>query len=131
MIYHDQIPLNEALKLIRLNVFYRKFFYLKYVEKNKLYDLIDIINVCGGEIIEPDESIDFAIKKIFVVCSFNVYEKERNIILNESKKNSNFILVSEKFVLDCFYFMCDLSDESENYEYNPEIYYKNMKLFFK
>ena len=81
MVYHEQISLNDAIILIRLNALNGKFFYLKYVDKNKLNVLIDIINVCGGKIIEPDESIEFAIKKIFVVCSFDVYEKDRDIII--------------------------------------------------
>ena len=81
MVYHEQISLNDAIILIRLNALNGKFFYLKYVDKNKLNVLIDIINVWGGKIIEPDESIEFAIKKIFVVCSFDVYEKDRDIII--------------------------------------------------
>ena len=130
MVYHDKIPLNETLLLIRLNVLYKKYFYLKYVNKQRINILSGIINICGGEIIEPDESIEFKIKKkIFLVCSFEIYEKERNNILNEVNENSNYLLVNEKFVLDCYYFMTDLADEYQNKEYNPEICYQESKAF--
>ena len=130
MVYHDKIPLNETLMLIRLNVLYKKYFYLKYVNKQRISILSGIINICGGEIIEPDESIEFKIKKkIFLVCSFEIYEKERNNILNEVNENSNYLLVNEKFVLDCYYFMTDLADEYQNEEYNPEICYQESKAF--
>ena len=130
MVYHDKIPLNETLLLIRLNVLYKKYFYLKYVNKQRIRILSGIINICGGEIIEPDESIEFKIKKkIFLVCSFEIYEKERNNILNEVNENSNYLLVNEKFVLDCYYFMTDLADEYQNEEYNPEICYQESKAF--
>ena len=130
MVYHDKIPLNETLLLIRLNVLYKKYFYLKYVNKQRISILSGIINICGGEIIEPDESIEFKIKKkIFLVCSFEIYEKERNNILNEVNENSNYLLVNEKFVLDCYYFMTDLADEYQNEEYNPEICYQESKAF--
>ena len=118
MVYHDKIPLNETLLLIRLNVLYKKYFYLKYVNKQRISILSGIINICGGEIIEPDESIEFKIKKkIFLVCSFEIYEKERNNILNEVNENSNYLLVNEKFVLDCYYFMTDLEDSYTDKEY--------------
>ena len=130
MVYHDKIPLNETLLLIRLNILYKKYFYLKYVNKQRISILSGIINICGGEIIEPDESIEFKIKKkIFLVCSFEIYEKERNNILNEVNENSNYLLVNEKFVLDCYYFMTDLADEYQNEEYNPEICYQESKAF--
>ena len=99
MLYHDKVPLCEALMLIRLNIFYKKYFYLKYVNKQRIRILSGIINICGGEIIEPDESIEFKIKKkIFLVCSFEIYKNQRNIILIEINKNSNFLFINEKFV---------------------------------
>ena len=125
MVYHDEIPISEAIMLIRLNVLYKKYFYLKYINKDNIDILSHIIKICGGEIIEPDESIEFAMKKKFLVCSFDVYEKERKIILEEKK--DNYLLVNEKFILDCYYFMTDLEDEYENKEYDPESCYQESK----
>ena len=132
-IYHDNVPLYEAIKLIRFNTLYGKFFYLKYVINSRKKILCDIIKVCGGEIIEPDDddSINFKMKKIFLVCSVNKYENERNNIINEVSNNENYILVNEKFILDCYYFMTDLGNNCTNDEYNPESCLKTMNLFFK
>ena len=49
--------------------------------------------------------------------------------MNEVNENSNYLLVNEKFVLDCYYFMTDLADEYQNEEYNPEICYQESKAF--
>ena len=77
----------------------------------------DIIKVCGGEIIEPDDSINCKMKNIYLVCSMNNYEKERRNIRNERKINPNYILVNEKFILDSYYFMTDLGDSYKDKEY--------------
>ena len=128
MVYHDNISIYEILMLIRLNIFYKKYFYLKYINKKNIEMLSEVIRICGGEIIEPDESIEFVMKKkIFLVCSFDVYEKQRNFILEEAK--DKYLLVNDKFILDSFYFITDLGDEYNNSEYNPEICYQKAKTF--
>ena len=131
MLYNDNIPVYESIKLIRLNALYGKYFYLKYVENVKKDDLIKIIQICGGEIIEPDDSIEFKMKKIYLVCSYGIYEKERNSIRYEVKNNPNYILVNEKFVLDSYYFMSDLGNENLDDDYDPERFYKIGKIIFK
>ena len=131
-VYHDNVPIYEAIKLIRFNALYGKFFYLKYVINSRKKILCDIIKVCGGEIIEPDDdSINFKMKKIFLVCSMSKYENERNNIINEVSNNNNYILINEKFILDCYYFMTDLGNDCSNDEYNPESCLKFTNLFFK
>ena len=130
MLYHDNVPISESIKLIRLNVFYGKYFHLKFVDKSKVGVLSNIIKTCGGEIVEPDESLNSKMKKIFMVCSFNIYENEKNKIQDEAKDN-NCILVNEKFVLDCFYFMTFIETEFHDGEYEPKFCDDFKGLFFK
>ena len=52
MVYYDEIPIPETLMLIRLNIFYKKYFYLKYINKDNIDILSHIIKICGGEIID-------------------------------------------------------------------------------
>ena len=131
MIFHDKVPLSEAIKLIRLNIFYEKHFYLKYVSSEGKNILSNIIQICGGEIVEPDDSISYKMSNIYLVCSMNIYEKERNTILNEVQNNKKFIIVNEKFILNCYYFMTDLELDCHDEEYDPEYCYNYCNLFFK
>ena len=122
LMYHNNVPINEAIKLIRLNSLNGKSFYLKYLNEEQKLVLSDIIRVCGGEIIyNQDDSIDFKIKTIFMVCSMECYEHERNSILEELDKNKKYILINEKFILDSYFFMTDLGSRYKDNEYNPEI----------
>ena len=130
MRYHDEIPIFECIKLIRLNVFYGKYFYLKFVEKTNVEILTQIIRTCGGEIIEPDECLISKMKKIFMVCSFDIYENDKDIIQNEAQSN-DCVLVNEKFVLDCFYFMTFIEIDYLDGEYEPHYCNEFKELFFK
>ena len=130
MLYHDKVPISESIKLIRLNVFYGKYFYLKYVDKAKIAVLFNIIKTCGGEIVEPDESLSSKMKKIIMVCSFNIYENEKIKIQKEAKDN-NCVVVNEKFVLDCFYFMTFIEADYLDGEYEPKFCDEYKGLFFK
>jgi len=124
LMYHNGIPTFDAIKLIRLNALYGKYFYLKYLDDEQKTILSDIIKVCGGEIIlAPDDSIDYAMKTIFLVCSMDKYVKERNGIQEELNRNKKYILINEKFILDSYYFMTDLGDSYKDNEYNPEYCY--------
>ena len=129
--YYDKVPIYDAIKLIRLNIFYNKYFFLKYLTINQKIILSDIINICGGKVIEPNESIKYKMKKIFLVTSLDFYEKERKNIINEINNNNNYILVSEKYVLDCYYLMTDLDADYLSDEYNPESRLKKMNTYFK
>ena len=129
--YYDKVPIYDAIKLIRLNIFYNKYFFLKYLTINQKIILSDIINICGGKVIEPNESIKYKMKKIFLVTSLDFYEKERKNIINEINNNNNYILVSEKYVLDCYYLMTDLDADYLSDEYNPESRLKKMNKYFK
>ena len=124
LIYHNEVPLFDAIKLLRLNSLNGKCFYLKYLNPLQKNILTDIIVVCGGEIInEPDESISIMMKKIFLVCSMEYFDKNNWEIEEELKKHSNFILVNEKFVLDSYYFMTDLENGYMDSEYCPKLCY--------
>ena len=104
-------------------------------EKEKEEDEFDGMMIGGGEIIEPDDSINCKMKNIYLVCSMNNYEKERRNIRNERKINPNYILVNEKFILDSYYFMTGLEVDNliniEYSEYSPEYCYKLGNEFFK
>ena len=121
LVHHNNVPICEAIKLIRLNTLNGKSFYLKYLDEEQKIILSDIIKVCGGEIIyNQDDSIDFMMKTIFLVCSMEYYAHERNSILEELNKNKKFILINEKFILDSYYFMTDMGNRYKDNEYNPE-----------
>ena len=120
MLYYDNVPLNESIKLIRLNIFYEKYFYLKYVSKERIKILSDIIQVCGGEIVEPDESISYKMTSVYLVCSMNIYEKEKDNISNEKAKNTKYRIVNEKFILNSYYYMTNLEDDYHDGEYDPD-----------
>ena len=121
LVYHNEVPIFDAIKLIRLNTLNGKSFYLKYLNENQKIILSDIIKVCGGEIIyKPDDSIDFLIKTIFLVFSMENYVNERNSIQEELNKNKKYILINEKYILDSYYFMTDLGNCYKDNEYNPE-----------
>ena len=130
MIFHDKVPLSEVIKLIRLNIFYEKYFYLKYVSNEGKNILSNIIQICGGKIVEPDESISYKMSSIYLVCSMNIFEKEMDTILNEGKNNKKYIIVNEKFILNSYYFMTDLEYDFKDNEYDPEYCYNYCKLFF-
>lgn len=122
LIFRNNVHLFDAIKLIRLNALNGKSFYLKYLNEQQKNVLADIIKVCGGEIyvFDPDDSINLRIRKIFLVCSMENYEKERNGIQEEIKKNPHYILINEKYILDSYYFMTDLEDHYKDDEYCPE-----------
>ena len=121
MIYHCNVPIFEAIKLVRLNSLYGKSFYLKYLNDQQKNVLSNIIKVCGGEIIEnPDDCIDFMIKTVFLVCSMEYYVNEGNSIQEELNKNKKYILINEKYILDSYYFMTDLGNSYIDDEYNPK-----------
>ena len=120
MLYYDNVPLNESIKLIRLNIFYEKYFYLKYVSKERIKILSDIIEICGGEIVEPDESISYKMTSVYLVCSMNIYEKEKDNISNEKAKNTKYRIVNEKFILNSYYYMTNLEDDYHDGEYDPD-----------
>ena len=131
LLIHDDIPVCDSIKIIRLNIFYGKYFFLKYIFGDKKKILANIIKICGGEIIEPDESITYMMKKIYLVCSSESYDNNRDNIKNEVIKNKNFVLVNEKYILDCYFFMTDLGTEPLGNEYDPESFYRIGKFFFK
>ena len=119
LIYHDKVPLSETLKLIRLNIFYEKSFCLRYVsnEDEGKNILSNIIQICGGNIVEPDESISYKMSSIYFVCSMKIYEKEKKTIENERKNGR--VIVNEKYILNCYYFMTDLELDCYSKEYDP------------
>ena len=125
LVFHNDIDISAAIKLVRLNALNGKIFYLKFLNDEQKSILRDIIKVCGGELYYPpigeEESIIDLTKKIFLVVSkreFTLFEKE---IKKEINMHKNYILINEKFILDSYYFMTDLGDSYTDKEYTDFI----------
>ena len=121
LVFHNDLEIKNAIKLVRLNALNGKKFLLKYLETEQKNCLIEMIKVCGGEIYEPsfanEEFILNVTQKIFLVVSQGVYTQKKNEIKQDLKDHGNYILINEKFILDSYYFMTDLEDSYKDEEY--------------
>ena len=121
LVFHNDLEISNAIKLVRLNALNGKCFNLKYLNSEQKSILKDIIIVCGGDIYEPsignEESILDLTKKIFLVVPKREYHYFKDEIKLELKKHPNFIMIDEKFILDSYYFMTDLEDRYKDKEY--------------
>ena len=120
LVFHNDVCISEAIKLVRLNALNGKAFLLKYLTDEQKSILKDIIKVCGGEVCndENNDSITFKTKKIFLVASKKQFELMKNIILSECNRHPNYILINERFILDSYYFMTDLGENYRDNEYS-------------
>ena len=120
LVFHNDVCISEAIKLVRLNALNGKCFYLKYLTEEQASILRDIIKICGGDVYEDnnDDCITYKTKKIFLVASKRQYELMKSKILSDCKKHSNYILINEKFILDSYYFMTDLGESYRDNEYS-------------
>ena len=77
LLFNYNISISEILKLIRYNIFFEIYFNLKFYkgEGEGKYILKDIIENCGGEIIEENKNniSNNNNKKIFYVCKKEDY----------------------------------------------------------
>lgn len=121
LVFHNDLEISDAIKLVRLNALNGKQFYLKFLNDEQKNILRDIIGVCGGEIYYPpigdEESIIDLTKKIFLVVSKREYTLREKEIYGEIDKHKNFVLINEKFILDSYYFMTDLGESYKDKEY--------------
>lgn len=121
LVFHNDLEISDAIKLVRLNALNGKKFYLKYLNDEQKNILRDIISICGGDIYYPpighEETVLDLTKKIFLVVSKREYALRKNEIIQEIKIHSNFIMINEKFILDSYYFMTDLGDSYKDKEY--------------
>lgn len=118
LVFHNDVCISEAIKLIRLNSLNGKCFYLKYLTDEQKNILKDIIKVCGGDIYESNsDSIAYMTRKVFLVASKRIYEQLRDKIMIDLKQHQNYILINERFILDSYYFMTDLGESYTDNEY--------------
>ena len=118
LVFHNDVCISEAIKLIRLNSLNGKCFYLKYLTDEQKNILKDIIKVCGGDIYESNsDSIASMTRKVFLVASKRIYEQLRDKIMIDLKQHQNYILINERFILDSYYFMTDLGESYTDNEY--------------
>jgi len=118
LIYNSNIRVPDALKIIRYNIFYNSYFNLKFYKNNGINILKEIIKNCGGIIIEDNKNKnEYKELKLFYVCSFEDYNKYKEDIKKEKIWIDNAKVVSEKYILNSFYFMTNLEDELDNPQY--------------
>ena len=118
LIYNSNIKVPDALKIIRYNIFYNSYFNLKFYKNNGINILKEIIKNCGGIIIEDNKNKnEYKELKLFYVCSFEDYNKYKEDIKKEKNWIDNAKVVSEKYILNSFYFMTNLEDELDNPQY--------------
>ena len=118
--YDMNIP--EIIKLIRFHSLFNQYFYLKFLTKEKAVLIEKIIKVCGGDIYK-EENNDTKTGKIFLVCSrddYNIDPFKKESVKRFLKFNRNFTAITEKYVLDSYYFMTNLEDNCKDSEYALE-----------
>ena len=115
-VFYYGIYVSDAIKLIRYNIFYNTYFYLKFYKGNGDGDIIlkNLIEICGGQIIENNKNIDDENdKKIFFVCRKDNYAYFKDQIEKELIIYENAKVVSDIYILDSFFFMTNLESELE------------------
>ena len=117
LIFNYDIHAPDALKLIRYNIFFKRYFIIDlYLGEGK--DILkDIIETCGGEIYDGNKIKKIKDEKIFIVCRKDDYNLLKEKIKRVMLMNNNSILVTEKFVVDCLFFMTNLENEADDPEY--------------
>ncbi len=116
-VFNYDIHVPDALKLIRYNIFYKRFFNISLYKGEGKDILKDIIENCGGEIYN-ENNINNNDEKIFIICRKDDYNILKDKIQKEMLIYKNSILVTEKYVLDSFYFLTNLENELDSSEYS-------------
>ena len=124
LVFNYDMYASDALKLIRYNIFYKSYFCLDFYQGDGKDILKDIIENCGGEI-SNQKNNNFDIKeKLFFICRKEDYNLQKEKIKKQLLIYNNGKLVTEKFVLDSFYFLTNLENELNDSEYSIDT--KNM-----
>ena len=121
LVYNLNMCVPEALKLIRYNIFYNSCFDLSFYKKESLDIFIDIkepINIlseiiknCGGIIYNERDKNKIKGMKFFFVCTSENYQKYKEDIKKAKIGKENTKVVSDKYILNSFYFMTNLENE--------------------
>ena len=117
-VFNYDICVFDVIKLIRYNIFYKTYFSLKFYKGEGIEILQDTIECCGGEIINEEKINQNINNKIFFICRKKDYSSLEQKIKKELILYENSMVVSEKYVLDSFYFMTNLENELKEPEYS-------------
>ena len=115
-VFYYDIPVPDALKLIRYNIFYNKYFNLKYYKGEKAI-LKEIILNCGGQIVEANKESENN-NKTFYICRKDDYSLFKEKIEKELMCNKESKIVTERYILDSFFFMTNLESEINDPDYS-------------
>ena len=115
-VFYYDIHVQDALKLIRYNIFFNRYFCLKYYKGEKVI-LKEIILNCGGQIIETNKESENN-NKIFYICRKDDYSFLREKIEKEVMRNKQSKVVTDRYILDSFFFMTNLESEIDDPDYS-------------
>ena len=114
-VFYYDVHVEDALKLIRYNIFYNRYFSLKFYKGEKSI-LKEIIFNCGGQIIETNKESENN-NKIFYICRKDDYSFLREKIEKEVMRNKQSKVVTDRYILDSFFFMTNLESEIDDPDY--------------
>ena len=114
-VFYYDIHVQDALKLIRYNIFFNRYFCLKYYKGEKVI-LKEIILNCGGQIIETNKESENN-NKIFYICRKDDYFSLKEKIEKELMCNKESKVVTDRYILDSFFFMTNLESEIDDTDY--------------
>ena len=100
--YNYQINVPMAIKILRMNIFYNKTF---YVSKNLLNykELIGMIQYCGGNVVK------------------SISQNNIIIIDKELKEKNNENITSEEYIYDCYYMLHQFNEKEKCYHFDKVI----------
>ena len=114
-VFYYDIHVEDALKLIRYNIFYNRYFSLKFYKGEKVI-LKEIILNCGGQVIETNKERENN-NKIFYICRKDDYSLLKEKIEKELMCNKESKVVTDRYILDSFFFMTNLESEIDDSNY--------------
>ena len=113
-VYGIDIPM--AIKLIRMGTLANMKFNLKYLlyfEKNIIYDMI---KSCGGELYDGTNREND--EKVYLIVTKRAgLKRKKDEILKDLSGNNFYVLINEKFIIDTYYFMTNLTANINDPEY--------------
>ena len=120
LVFNYDIFISDALKLLRFNIFYNSYFNIKFYKGEGKDILMEIIETCGGEMIN-EKKIYTNNENIYFICRKDDFFAQKDKITKEFLIYNNAKLVTEKFVLDSFYFFTSLEKELNFSDYFMKI----------